>query len=339
MEYTYLGKSGLKISKVILGCMSYGAPEFADWMLGEKDALPLLKAAYDAGINTWDTANVYSNGESERLIAKAIEAYKIPRRELVIMTKCFGGVGPTPASKMIMGPTKDLHYINHMGLSRTAIFSAVDDSLARLGLDYIDLLQIHRCDKGVSKEETMTALHDLVRSGKVRYIGASSMWAWEFAQYQHVAELKGLTKFVSMQNQYNLIYREEEREMIPFCKDTGVGIIPWGPVSGGKLSRPVEKQMDTRRAEVTSKSPFHFDLSDADQAVISRVEELAKKKNVSMSQVAMAWTREKGTIPIVGISKLDRLEEAVASVSLSLTKEEVEELEAPYVPQKIRGHF
>jgi len=341
MEYTYLGKSGLKISKVVLGCMSYGSSKWQPWVLDEDEALPLLKQAYDLGINSWDTANVYSNGDSERVIRKAIEKYSIPRKNLVIMTKLHGAVGPEPGTQNLgKDVSNDLYYINQNGLSRASIFNAFYDSLERLGMDHVDLLQIHRADKTVPKEETMKALHDLVESGKVRYIGASSMWAWEFAEYQHVADKNGWTKFSSMQNQYSLMYREEEREMIPYCHHTGVGLIPWFPLNAGKLARPFTQLTSTTRGEQVAKFKQMFgDTTEEDQEIIKRVEKTANDKKWSMAQVAMVWARQKGTSPIVGISKADRMKEAAECVSWKLTHEEMKYLEEPYKPVPVRGHM
>ncbi|KAF2645863.1 aldo-keto reductase-like protein [Massarina eburnea CBS 473.64] len=338
-EYRQLGKSGLRVSVPILGAMSIGHKEWQPWVIEEDEALPLLKAAYDRGITTWDTANVYSNGVSEEIIAKAIKKYSIPRHKLTILTKCFGTVGETPDVRSIMWPKeipqlKD--YTNQSGLSRAAIFNAVNASLKRLDIDYIDLLQIHRFDKTTPLEETMEALNDLVRSGKVRYIGASSMWAVEFAQLQAVAERNGWTKFISMQNHYNLLYREEEREMNRFCNATGVGLIPWAPLCRGHLARPTSQFGQSIRSEGEKKNGTS--LQEADLKTIERVEELAKKHGWSMSAVSLAWINRRVTSPIIGFSKEARMDEALEARGKELTEEEEKYLEELYVPKNIQGH-
>jgi len=321
--------------------MSFGSDQWQGWVLNEKESLPILKAAYDAGITTWDTADMYSNGESEIIVGKALKEFNIPRERVVILTKCFNPVGPEPGF-MNMGKdlSQDSYFQNNNGLSRSSILNAVNASLKRLDTDYIDLLQIHRCDRSVPKEETMKALHDLVVSGKVRYIGASSMRAWEFATYQHIAEKNGWTKFVSMQDQYSLMYREEEREMHPFCKENGVALIPWFPLHSGKLARPLDKQMETTRADVQSKGPFHQELSEADKEIIRRVEKVAKDKQLSMAQVAYLWAAGKVTAPLIGISKVERLQEFVDVIKMGtkLSDEENKFLEEPYVPKPVSGH-
>ena len=246
MEYTNLGKSGLKVSKVILGAMSYGDPKWQGWVLSEEESLPLLEYAYKVGIRTWDTANVYSNGRSEEIIGKAIKKFSIPRERLVILSKCYFGVDPDDLTFPIAkASVNDGDMLNQQGLSRKNIINAVDQSVARLGT-YIDVLQIHRLDRDTPKEEIMRALNDVVESGKVRYIGASSMAAWEFQMLQNIAEKNGWHKFISMQNYYNLIYREEENEMIPYCKYTGVGLIPWSPIARGVLARPYDSRESER---------------------------------------------------------------------------------------------
>ncbi|RDW71852.1 hypothetical protein BP5796_07886 [Coleophoma crateriformis] len=334
-EYVQLGKSGLRVSVPIFGAMSIGHPAWAPWVLDEEKSLPLLKAAYDRGLNTWDTANVYSNGESEKIIGKAIKKYDIPRHKVVILTKCFSAVGEEPGLRSIFYP-KELNiskdYVNQKGLSRQAIFAQVEASLARLDTPYIDLLQIHRFDKTVPIEETMEALHDLVRSGKVRYIGASSMWAVEFAQMQFVAEKHGWTKFISMQNHYNLLYREEEREMNRFCDMTGVGLIPWAPLCRGHLARPLEKFGTTTRSKPEQ------ELSEIDNKTIGRVQELAEKKGWKMSQVALAWINKRISSPIIGFSSVDRIDEAIDVRGKTLTEDEEKYLEELYEPKTIKGH-
>ncbi|EJD45603.1 Aldo/keto reductase [Auricularia subglabra TFB-10046 SS5] len=337
MEYQRLGNSGLKVSKVILGCMSFGSPAWENWVLDEEKSLPVLKAAYDAGINTWDTADIYSNGLSEVVVGKAIKKYNIPRKKLVIMTKCCGAVNEDdPARRVYIPSANDPEWINQWGLSRKHIFDAVDASVARLGT-YIDVLQIHRLDKTVPPEEIMEALHDVVKSGKVRYIGASSMWAHEFATLQFTATLHGWTKFISMQNFYNLLYREEEREMIPFCDKTGVGLIPWSPVARGRLTRPWD-QNDTPRAAADKWGSALFGAA-AEEEITKRVEKVAKEKDVPMAAVAIAWVVSKGQAPIVGLSSEKRILEAVDALKVKLTPEEVKFLEEPYVPRAPQGLF
>ena len=334
-EYRQLGKSGLRVSVPILGAMSIGDKRWQPWVTEEDEALPLLKAAYDRGLNTWDTANVYSNGASEEIIGKAIKKYNILRHKLVICTKLCGTVreGNSPEVMALKDIDSTVDYVNQRGLSRQGILAAVDASLVRLDTPYIDLLQIHRFDKTTPIEETMKALHDLVESGKVRYIGASSMWAYQFATMQFVAEKNGWTKFVSMQNYYNLLYREEEREMNRFCLETGVGLIPWGPLSQGQLARPHHVTGSTIRS---SGKPA---LPEADISIISRAEELAKKKGWKMGSVALAWLNYKGiSSPICGFSSVARLDEALEARGKELTAEEVNYLEEPYIPKHVSGH-
>ncbi|KZW01939.1 Aldo/keto reductase [Exidia glandulosa HHB12029] len=342
MEYQRLGTSGLKVSKIILGCMSYGSSKWQDWVLDEEKSLPLLKAAYDAGINTWDTADMYSNGVSETIIGKAITKYNIPRKKLVIMTKCFCGIKEDdPSNRDHLSFTPE--WVNLNGLSRKHIFDAVEASVARLGT-YIDVLQIHRFDKDTPPEEIMEALHDVVKSGKVRYIGASSMWAHEFATLQFTARLNGWTKFISMQNYYNLAYREEEREMIPFCNKTGVGLIPWSPVARGLLTRPYEQE--TVRSGTDGFYKILYGNGKAaktreaaiDEEVVSRIEKVAKDKGVPMAAVAIAWVVSKGCAPIVGLSSEKRMHEAVDALKIRFTPEEVKFLEDAYEPKKVQGH-
>ncbi|KAI0140654.1 aldo-keto reductase [Pestalotiopsis sp. NC0098] len=346
VSYQQLGKCGLRVSVPILGAMSFGQKEWQPWVVDDQDEVDkLLKGAYDRGLNTWDTANGYSNGASEVMIGNTIKKHNIPRRKLVLLTKCFGLVGEEPNIMHMkhseqMKQSKD--YVNQGGLSRTAIFNAVDASLKRLQTDYIDILQIHRYDDTVRPEETMKALHDLVESGKVRYIGASSMWAYQFAKLQTIAEVRGWTQFVSMQNHYSLCYREEEREMNKYCRETGVGLIPWSPLYRGLLARPLDSET-TVREEASKGGPHDVKAGSfkdsPDAAIISRVEELAGKKGWKMSHVALAWIIQKGTIPIVGLSNLQRLEEATAVRGKTLTEEEIKYLEEPYQPKAISGHF
>ena len=333
-EYKQLGKCGLKVSIPILGAMSFGSPDWLPWVLDEEKSLPLLKAAYDRGLNTWDTANIYSNGVSEIIIGKALKKYDIPRHKVVILSKCFSHVGEEPwmMSSPEMQNAKD--YINHGGLSRQAIFQAVDASLERLDTPYMDLLQIHRFDKETPIEETMEALHDLVRMGKVRYIGASSMFAYQFAMMQQCAESHGWTKFVSMQNHYNLLYREEEREMNKYCDLTGVGLIPWAPLCRGVLARPPGADKTTRSSKDGSQTGY----SDVDQKIIKRVQEIADKKGWKMSHVALAWINKRIASPIIGFSSVERIDESLDVRGKTLTEDEEKYLEEQYEPRKVEGH-
>ncbi|KAF5548687.1 alcohol dehydrogenase [Fusarium mexicanum] len=323
-EYRNLGKSGLRISVPVFGCMSFGDKRVLPWVIGEDEALELLKAAYDRGLNTWDTANTYSNGASEEIVGKALKKFNIPRHKVVILSKCRWGVGEEPGARHInfkdeFAISKD--YQNQYGLSRTAIFNQVNASLARLDTDYIDLLQIHRFDDDTPLEETMKALHDLVQSGKVRYIGASSMWATQFARMQFVAEKNNWTKFISMQNHYNLLYREEEREMIRFCNDTGVGIIPWAPLCRGHLARPPAQFGATERSREEKEGSG--ELSETDQRIIGRVVEIAGKHDWPMAHVALAWINQRVTSPIIGFSSVERIEQAIGAKGKKLSDEEV----------------
>ncbi|KAL9027702.1 MAG: hypothetical protein Q9196_003817 [Gyalolechia fulgens] len=332
-EYKQLGKSGLRVSVPILGAMSIGDKRWMPWVIEEDQALPLLKAAYDRGLNTWDTANVYSNGASEEIIGKAIKKYNIPRHKLVLLTKCCGTVreGNDPETLALKDIDQTVDYVNQRGLSRQGIFAAVEASLRRLATPYIDLLQIHRFDKTVPVEETMEALHDLVKSGKVRYIGASSMWTYQFATMQFTAERRGWTKFVSMQNYYNLLYREEEREMNQFCNQTGVGLIPWSPLSQGALARPASAHGSTTRSLGKS-------MAETDAQIVSRVEELAKKHDWKMSHVALAWVNKRIASPIIGFSSSERISEALEVRGKELSEEEERYLEEPYQPKPVMGH-
>ncbi|KAF7615706.1 NADP-dependent oxidoreductase domain-containing protein [Aspergillus flavus] len=338
MEYARLGDSGLKVSKVILGCMGYGTPEWQGWVLNEEESLPLIEHAYNKGIRTWDTADMYSHGKSEEIVGKALKKYNIPRSRVVILTKCYFGVDdqgnfPSPLST---GRQNAGDYLNRVGLSRRHILEAVDASVERLGT-YIDVLQIHRLDRETPREEIMRALNEVVESGKVRYIGASSMAAWEFQTLQNIAIRNGWHKFISMQNYHNLIAREEEREMIPYCLDSGVSLIPWSPVARGALARPWASRSTLRENTDAGISILvRARESESDKAIIDRVEELAGKKGVSMAQVAIAWSlSHPSEYPIVGLNTKDRIDEAVASVQVKLTPEEIQYLEEPYVPKAI----
>ncbi|KXT17270.1 hypothetical protein AC579_554 [Pseudocercospora musae] len=326
MQYQRLGSSGLKVSRLILGCMTFGNPnwEGSPWILPEEQALDLLKKAYALGINTWETANSYSNGESERIIGKALK--DIPRSKIVLMTKLYYPVlegsdrRPQPASN-------DGELVNQMGLSRKHIFEAVEGSLRRLGTSYIDVLQLHRLDKETRPEEVMEALHDLVKMGKVHYIGASSMCCWQFARLQYTAKMHGWTAFTSMSGLYNLLYREEEREMIPFCEAEGVGLIPWSPVARGLLTRPWAEQ--TERSKKDAKTAKWFQ-GDQNEIIVGRVEKLAKNKHCSMSNLALAWLLHKGACPIVGLNSTSRIEAVSEALGIDLTAAEMQYLEEPY---------
>ncbi|KAL4776416.1 NADP-dependent oxidoreductase domain-containing protein [Aspergillus nidulans var. acristatus] len=337
MEYVTLGKSGLKISKVILGTMSYGTSKWQDWVLDEDKALPLIEHAYKRGINTWDTADVYSHGRSEEIIGKALKTYNIPRNRVVIMTKCFYGVddeGNLPPIAACGQNTGAM--VNRVGLSRKHIFDAVDASIQRLGT-YIDVLQLHRLDRETPREEIMKALNDVIEAGKVRYIGASSMAAWEFQALNNVAKMNGWHTFISMQNYHNLLSREEEREMIPYCLDAGIGLIPWSPMARGLLTRPWKSAPSLR--ESTDKALnvlLKSRETEADEKIVRRVEEVAKKKGVTMAQVAIAWSLgNKNENPILGLNSKERIDEAVSAIKVKLTEEERAYLEEPYMPKTL----
>jgi aryl-alcohol dehydrogenase (NADP+) len=325
MDYQRLGKSGLKVSRLCLGMMTYGTPEWREWVLDEDASRPFIKKALEMGINFFDTANAYSLGVSEEITGRAIKEFA-RRDEVVIATKVFFPMGEKP---------------NQGGLSRVHIMQAAEDSLRRLGTDYIDLYQIHRWDPETPIEETLEALHDLVKSGKVRYIGGSSMYAWQFSKSLYLADLHGWTRFVSMQNHYNLVYREEEREMIPLCRSEGIGVIPWSPLARGFLSgnRSREEWGETSRAKTDD---FAHDMyyQESDFTVVERVIELAKQKGVSPSQIALAWLLHQPgvTSPIIGASQMSHLEENVAALDIELSPEDLESLEEPYTPHPVLGH-
>jgi aryl-alcohol dehydrogenase-like predicted oxidoreductase len=322
MRYVRLGSSGLQVSAITIGCMSWGDPSKAGhpWVLDEAAATQLIHSALDAGVTTFDTANVYSGGSSEEFTGRAL--WKAAKREdVVLATKVFNRMRPGP---------------NGSGLSRKAIMHEIDASLHRLGADYVDLYQIHRWDPDCPIEETMEALHDVVQSGKARYLGASSMYAWQFAKAQHVAERHGWTPFVSMQNHYNLIYREEEREMLPLCADQGVGVLPWSPLARGRLTRPwaaVTGRSETDEFGQTLYRP-------EDEQVVAVVEAVAARHGVPMAQVGVAWLLHQSAVtsPIVGLTKPQHLTDATAAVDLVLEDKDVEELESLYVPHVIAGH-
>jgi aryl-alcohol dehydrogenase-like predicted oxidoreductase len=337
MEYKRLGKSGLKVSRLCLGCMSFGSSKWADWVLDEKDSLPIIKRAYELGINFFDTADVYSNGESERILGRAIKEIGAPRSNFVIATKVYYDVSPDITRRTVLNPRPiGPDTVNNKGLSRKHIFEACEASLKRLQTDYIDLYQIHRFDETTPIEETMCALNDLVRSGKVRYIGASSMYAWQFSKAQYIAEINGWEKFVSMQNVYNLIYREEEREMIPLCVDMGVGLIPWSPLAKGTLAG---KNRQTKRQE-TDKMVSHFYNNNQDEAILDREIEIAKKKNVLPVHIALAWLYSKDIVasPIVGCNSIEKLEQLIGAWKVKLDEDEIKYLQELYNPKKIVGH-
>jgi len=319
--------------------MSYGTPEWQPWVLGEEEGIAQIKFAYENGIQTFDTANVYSNGFSEIILGKAIKQLNLPREEIVVMTKLHFPVSRNPGERLWGSkPADDLGYVNQYGQSRKHIFDSVQSSLKRLQLDYVDLLQCHRFDNETPVEEVMQALHDVVQKGWVRYIGMSSCWAWQFHQMQNYAINNRLTPFISMQNHYNLIYREEEREMVPTLKLFGVGSIPWSPLARGALTRPLGER--TIRAD---NDMWHDDYlkEPSNQEVVRRVEELAKKRNVSMAQVALAWTLTKEAVsaPIIGTTSLDKLKDLINAVDLKLSEEEVKHLEEPYKPTAVIGHW
>lgn len=324
MKYTRLGNTGLEISRICLGCMSFGESDRGNhaWTLSEKDSRPIIKKAIEHGVNFFDTANVYSDGTSEEIVGRALSDFT-NRDEVVIATKVHG--------RMHKGP-------NGAGLSRKAIMTEIDHSLKRLGTDYVDLYQIHRWDYETPIEETMEALHDVVKAGKVRYIGASSMHAWQFQKAQFAAERNGWTKFVSMQNYLNLLYREEEREMLPMCEEDQIGVIPWSPLARGRLTRDWN-ETSARRETDKFGSTLYSVMENADRQVVERVAEVAVNRGVPNAQVALAWVLQKDPVsaPILGTTKIHHLEDAVDALSLKLTPEEIASLEEPYVPHPVLG--
>ncbi|EMD34209.1 hypothetical protein CERSUDRAFT_117111 [Gelatoporia subvermispora B] len=341
VPYVRLGKSGLKVSKIILGTMQYGSKAWRDWVIeDEEEAFKHIKFAYDHGIQSFDTANVYSNGLSEVILGKAIKKLNLPREEIVVMTKVHGAITTEEqAALMRSGKSADeIGLVNQHGLSRKHIFDSVQASLKRLQLDHIDLLQCHRFDNNTPIEETMQALHDVVKAGWVRYIGMSSCWAYQFHAMQNYAINNNLTPFISMQNHYSLIYREEEREMFPTLKLFGVGSIPWSPLARGILTRPLGQT--TKRSESDPLYKIYDTEHDGTAQIVNRVEELAKKKGVSMAQIAVAWSFSKDgvTAPIVGTTSLKNLEEIIGAIDIKLTDEEVKYLEEPYKPLRTAGH-
>ncbi|KAI0790137.1 aryl-alcohol dehydrogenase [Irpex lacteus] len=341
MPYVRLGQSGLKVSKIILGTMQYGSKAWNNWVLEEDEAIEHIKFAYDAGITTFDTANGYSNGLSEVILGNAIKKLNLPREELVIMTKVFAIVAPSYDVNILKSATmtaEDLGVINQRGLNRKHIFDSVKASLKRLQLDYIDVLQCHRFDHDAPIEETMQALHDVVQAGLVRYIGMSSCYAYQFHQMQNYAIANNLTPFISMQNHYNLLYREEEREMFPTMKLFGVGSIPWSPLARGLLARPFAARDGTTRSQVDDMIKGY--VGPGTPEIVSRVEEVAKKKGVSMAQVSIAWIISKDGVvaPIIGTTNLDNLKDMIAGLDVKLTPEEIQYLEDPYRPTWTHGH-
>jgi aryl-alcohol dehydrogenase-like predicted oxidoreductase len=326
MIYKNLGNSGLKVSRLCLGCMSFGIPQrgMHAWTLDEEASRPIIKLALESGINFFDTSNSYSDGTSEEITGRALRDFA-RRDEVVIATKVFFSARKDP---------------NARGLSRKAIMTEIDASLSRLGTDYVDLYQIHRWDDTTPIAESLEALHDVVKAGKVRYLGASSMYAWQFCKALHVADLHGWTRFVSMQNFFNLLYREEEREMIPLCVAEGIGVIPWSPLARGRLTRPWDQKDSTRRAASDEFGKHIFARADeSDQAVVDRVGEIAGERGLPLAQIAMAWLLSRPGVvsPIIGVTKRQHLEDGLAALELALTPDEITRLEAPYVPHPVLG--
>ncbi|HTQ80158.1 MAG TPA: aldo/keto reductase [Thermoanaerobaculia bacterium] len=327
MDYVRLGRTGLKVSRICLGCMSYGSSKWRDWVLDEEASRPFIQRALELGINFFDTADMYSLGASEEVLGRALRDF-VRREDVVIATKVFWPTGPGQ---------------NDRGLSRKHILDAIDGSLRRLGVDYVDLYQIHRYDPETPLEETLEALHDVVRAGKARYIGASSMFAWQFARALYLADLHGWTRFVSMQNHYNLIYREEEREMLPLCRAEGIGVIPWSPLARGFLTkrhRPLEEGAgDSLRAKTDDFAhKMYYEAEDFE--VAGKVFEVAEERGVPPAQIALAWLLAQPgiTAPILGATRMEHLEEAVQALAVELSAEEREALAAPYRPHPVLGH-
>ncbi len=326
MQYTNLGKTGMKVSRLCLGMMSYGAKSWREWVLNEEDAKPFIRRALDAGVNFFDTADVYSLGESEKVTGNLLKFFGVRRENVIVATKVNGQMSED---------------INAKGLSRKHILDSIDKSLKRLQMDYVDLYQIHRWDYETPIEETMEALNDVVRAGKARYIGASSMYAWQFSKAQSIAQSHSWSRFVSMQNHYNLVYREEEREMIPLCLDQGVGLIPWSPMARGffaKNRKPGGGGETTRANSDPFANQLYF--REEDFAIANLANEIADARGVSGSQIALAWILSKPHInsPIIGATKMDHLEQAIAALDIKLSEDEVKQLEEPYKPHPILGH-
>jgi aryl-alcohol dehydrogenase (NADP+) len=326
MQYTNLGKTGMKVSRLCLGMMSYGSKQWRDWVLDEEQAKPFIQRALEAGINFFDTADVYSLGESEKVTGKLLKHFGVKREHVIVATKVNNQMSKE---------------VNDSGLSRKHIMDSIDKSLKRLQMEYVDLYQIHRWDDETPIEETMEALNDVIRAGKARYIGASSMFAWEFAKAQHTAERHGWSRFVSMQNHYNLVYREEEREMIPLCLDQGVGLIPWSPLARGFLTgnRRKEDWGDTLRSKSDTFGHSMY-FNEEDFAVVNRAADIAKERGATTSQIALAWLLNKPHIsaPIIGATKMDHLDQAIAALEIQLSDEEVKRLEEVYKPHPVLGH-
>lgn len=327
MQYTKLGPTGTTVSRIALGMMTYGSSQWRPWVLNEPEAKPIVRRAIELGINFFDTADMYSNGESEVVTGRLLREFNFPRDRAIVATKVFFGASEDP---------------NQKGLSRKHIMHAIDDSLRRLQMDYVDLYQIHRFDHDTPIEETLEALHDVIKAGKALHIGASSMFAWQFAQMQYTADLHGFTRFVTMQNHYNIIYREEEREMIPYCIDEGIGIIPWSPLArgfvAGNRSR-TEKTGDTKRAQTDDYAQkMYYEASDYD--VVDRITEIANTRGVTNAQIALAWILHRPgiTAPIIGASKIEHLEDLAKAVDLKLSEEEIKNLDEPYKPHPVLGH-
>ncbi|KVO91453.1 alcohol dehydrogenase [Burkholderia ubonensis] len=325
MEYVRLGSTGLQVSRLCLGCMTYGVPERGThpWTLDEAASRPFIRQALDAGINFFDTANMYSDGTSEEIVGRALRDFA-KRDDVVIATKVFHRMRPGP---------------NGAGLSRKAILTEIDHSLKRLGTDYVDLYQIHRWDYHTPIEETLEALHDVVKAGKARYIGASSMHAWQFSKALYTSKLNGWTQFVSMQDHLNLLYREEEREMLPLCADQGIAVLPWSPLARGRLTRDWDASSERLQSDAYGQTLYEA-YADNDRAIVEAVATIARARNVPRAQVALAWLLQKSgvTAPIIGASKARHLDDAVAALSLELSAEELAALEAPYVPHAVAGH-
>lgn len=326
MRYVNLGATGVKVSRLCLGCMTYGSKSWRPWVLEEEESQPFYQRAVEAGINFFDTADMYSLGASETLLGRALQRLSVPRHQVVIATKVYNPMGDHP---------------NERGLSRKHILHSVDASLKRLGTDYIDLYQIHRFDKETPMEETLDALDHVVRQGKVLYLGASSMFAWQFAQMLAASDRRGWARFVTMQNHYNLVYREEEREMIPLCRQEGIGLLPWSPLARGFLAGNRVKQDfgETSRAKTDDLAQRYY-YQDADFAVVDRVGQIAQRRGVPPAQVALAWLLHQPgvTAPIIGASKMPQLEDALAALDLTLDAAEIASLEEPYQPHRVLGH-
>ncbi|MFJ8797056.1 aldo/keto reductase [Streptomyces sp. NPDC102256] len=322
MQYVKLGSTGLDVSRICLGCMSFGLPDRGThaWTLDEEASRPLIRRALEAGVTFFDTANVYSDGTSEEIVGRALAEYA-RRDEIVLASKVNGAMHEGP---------------NGRGLSRKAIMTEIDNSLRRLGTDHVDLYQIHRFDHATPVEETMEALHDVVKAGKARYIGASSMYAWEFSKMQYTAALHGWTKFVSMQNHYNLLYREEEREMLPLCADQGVGVLPWSPLARGRLTRDGDTATERSRNDDFGRKLYQ----EGDREIVDAVARIAADRGVPRARVALAWLLGRSTVtaPIVGATKPSHIDDAVAALDVELTDKETEQLEQPYAPREISGH-